>query len=103
MNRIVCLTVAVLGSALVLQAEDTGKRTTTTESSRYYECVSESENRAVCDQTATNSGSDAAPVADGNVFKSAARNVEPQHMGSNMSSQHKQKKEKVEWAPFDDN
>ena len=101
MKQIVCLMAVVLGSALVLNAEDTGKRKTTTESPRYYECVSESENRAVCDQTVTST--DATPVADGNVFKSAAQNDEPQHMGTNMGSHNKQKKEKVEWAPFDYN
>ena len=49
------------------------------------------------------SGADATPVADGNVFKSAAQNNEPQHMGTNMGTHNKQKKEKVEWAPFDYN
>lgn len=103
MKQIVCLMAAVLGSALVLNAEETGTRKTTTESSRYYECVSESENRAVCDQTVTNRDTDATPVADGNVFKAAAQNDEPQHMGKNMGSGNKQKKEKVAWAPFDYN
>ncbi len=102
MKRIVCLTVAVLGSALVLHAEDTGKRKTTTESPRYYECVSESDNRAVCDRTVTNTEADATPVADGNVFKDAARNSDPKHMGKNMGSAKKEKKQ-VDWAPFDYN
>jgi hypothetical protein len=100
MNRIVCLTVAILGSALMLQAEDAGKRKATTESHRYYECVPVSENRAACDETAANRGADATPIADGNVFKDAARNSEPQHMGTNMGSDNKNKK-KAESAPSD--
>ena len=102
MKRIVCLMVAVLVSALVLHAEDAAKANSTAGSARYYECVPESENRAVCDQTATNTDSDAAPVADGNV-KDAAQNNEPQHMGANLGSTEKQNKQKVEWAPFDYN
>ena len=102
MKRIICLMVAVLGSAVVLHAEDAAKGKATAGTARYYECVSESENRAVCDQTVTDGNTDAAPVADGNVFKDSARNNEPQHMGTNMGSAKRNQKH-VEWAPFDYN
>ena len=84
MKRIVCLTVAVLGSALVLHAEDTGKDRTTTESS-FSECISESDYVASCDQDYA--ASDAVSVdAQGSTQKTAAENMEGKYMGRNMGS-----------------
>ena len=84
MKRIVCLTVAVLGSALVLHAEDTDKNKTTTGSS-FSECISDSEYVASCDQDYAASDAVSAD-AQGAAQKTAVENMEGKYMGRNMGS-----------------
>lgn len=95
MKRTVCLMVAVLGLALVLQAEETGKRKNTQD--RHSGCSSESENRAGRDQ---DRGSEAVAADDqATAEKTAGENMEGTHMGKNMGSAKEQKK-KTTWSYF---
>ena len=96
MKRIVCLTVAVLGSALVLHAEDSGKRKTTTDSF-YSDCISESEYIAACDQDCIPAND--AVSFDNTVQKTSVENMEGKHMGKNMGSIN-EPQEKKTWSYF---
>ncbi len=62
MNRNVCLTVAVLGSALVLYGEDAGKGKAMTGWVCNSECVVQGADRATCDQSCNKKGGDAVSI-----------------------------------------
>jgi len=87
MNRNVCLTVAVLGSALVLYGEDAGKGKAMTGWVCNSECVVQGADRATCDQSCNKKGGDAVFVDDqGNVLKITGKYQEmaKKHMAKHM-------------------
>ena len=89
MKRIVLLLVAVLGSALLLYAEDAGKGKAMTGWVCNSECVVQSADRATCDQNCTNKGGNAVFVDDqGNVLKIADKdqNTAKKHMRKHMKA-----------------